>query len=267
MIYNLFSPLCSRMAEWEPSEVELHIFLPIVFYWGYALWWHFGVSRVFSEDLEKSRLHTQQEEETKNIVSKRRVIITVVSQQILQTVIVYILKDPLPPAWDNRFTFVTHVMIPALQFVACMFLMDTWQYFWHRIMHENRWLYRNVHSWHHRLRVPYAFGALYNHPLEGFLLDICGYVVAVLSTGLSYRLASILAIFATIKTVDDHCGYYNLPYYNPFQKLFTNNSRYHDVHHQAKGIKKNFSQPFFTFWDHALGTFVSPEEISEKRKS
>jgi Fatty acid hydroxylase superfamily len=45
--------------------------------------------------------------------------------------------------------------------------MDGWQYFWHRAFHESRFLYRNFHSHHHRLYVPYAFGALYNHPLEG----------------------------------------------------------------------------------------------------
>jgi sphinganine C4-monooxygenase len=52
--------------------------------------------------------------------------------------------------------------------------MDKWQYFAHRYMHQNKFLYRHVHSQHHRLVVPYAIGALYNHPLEGLLLDTLG---------------------------------------------------------------------------------------------
>ena len=58
--------------------------------------------------------------------------------------------------------------------------------------------------------------------------------------------------FSTIKTVDDHCGY-ALPW-DPLQHLTKNNAAYHDIHHQSWGIKTNFSQPFFTFWDAALGT-------------
>lgn len=58
--------------------------------------------------------------------------------------------------------------------------------------------------------------------------------------------------FSTIKTVDDHCGY-AFPW-DPLQRLTGNNAAYHDVHHQSWGIKNNFSQPFFTFWDRFMGT-------------
>lgn len=57
---------------------------------------------------------------------------------------------------------------------------------------------------------------------------------------------------STIKTVDDHCGY-SLPW-DPIQHISGNNAAYHDIHHQSWGIKTNFSQPFFTFWDALLGT-------------
>lgn len=57
--------------------------------------------------------------------------------------------------------------IPIAQLWFAFFVMDAWQYMLHRLFHESRWLYRNFHSHHHRLYVPYAFGALYNHPVEG----------------------------------------------------------------------------------------------------
>jgi sphinganine C4-monooxygenase len=66
--------------------------------------------------------------------------------------------------------------------------------------------------------------------------------------------------------VDDHCGW-AFPW-DPFQFLFSNNSVYHDVHHQTYGIKANFSQPFFTYCmsllalliagDHIFGTYKPP---------
>jgi sphinganine C4-monooxygenase len=108
------------------------------------------------------------------------------------------------------------------------------------------------HSRHHRLYVPYAFGALYNHPFEGFLLDTAGTVLAFLLSRMTSRQSMWFFTLSTIKTVDDHCGY-AFPW-DPLQHITGNNSAYHDIHHQSWGIKNNFSQPFFTFWDHLLGT-------------
>jgi sphinganine C4-monooxygenase len=96
--------------------------------------------------------------------------------------------------------------IPILQFLWASFVLDTWQYFLHRYMHTNRFLYRHIHSLHHRLYCPYAFGALYNHPVEGFLLDTLGTAVAHWASMMSTRQAIILFGFSTLKTVDDHCG-------------------------------------------------------------
>ena len=108
------------------------------------------------------------------------------------------------------------------------------------------------HSRHHRLYVPYAFGALYNHPVEGFLLDTAGTGVAYLTGRMSYRQSMWFFTMSTIKTVDDHCGY-AFPW-DPLQKITSNNAAYHDIHHQSWSIKNNFSQPFFIVWDRMLGT-------------
>lgn len=142
----------------------------------------------------------------------------------------------------------------VLQFLTAMFVLDTWQYFAHRYMHHNKFLYRYIHSQHHRLVVPYAFGALYNHPVEGLLLDTIGGALSFLVSGMTPRVSIFFFSFATIKTVDDHCGLW-LPG-NLFHVLFRNNTAYHDVHHQLYGSKYNFSQPFFVTWDRILGTYM-----------
>lgn len=144
--------------------------------------------------------------------------------------------------------------IQLLQFAIAMLVMDTWQYFVHRYMHQNKFLYRNIHSQHHKLVVPYAIGALYNHPLEGLLLDTFGGALSFLVSGMTARTAVFFFCFAVIKTVDDHCGLW-LPG-NIFHLLFQNNTAYHDIHHQLQGTKFNYSQPFFPLWDKLLGTYV-----------
>ncbi|KAI9764777.1 MAG: hypothetical protein M1840_008046 [Geoglossum simile] len=170
---------------------------------------------------------------------------------------------PAFAAWEIVLAKITYwVLVPALQFSLAVFFMDTWQYFLHRAMHSNLWLYRTFHSRHHRLYVPYAFGALYNHPFEGFLLDTMGASIAFKLAGLTTRQGMWFFTCSTIKTVDDHCGY-ALPW-DPLQHLTGNNAAYHDIHHQSWGIKANFSQPFFTFWDRILGTTWTGGDVSAK---
>jgi sphinganine C4-monooxygenase len=143
-----------------------------------------------------------------------------------------------------------------IDLAATMFVMDTWQYFIHRMMHDSTFLYKHIHSTHHQLYIPSAMGALYNHPLEGLLLDTLGGLVCLLVTGMCCEHATIIFSIATAKTVFDHCGY-RYPI-NPVHDLLPNSAAYHDVHHELKGTKKNFSQPFFTWWDRALGTYADP---------
>lgn len=38
----------------------------------------------------------------------------------------------------------------------------------------------------------------------------------------------------------------------------------HDIHHQPYGIKTNFSQPYFTFWDTLLGTRFTKKREAKK---
>lgn len=175
-------------------------------------------------------------------------------------------QNILVPAYDSWEVWTAQLiywmLIPALQFGVAIFIVDTWQYFLHRAMHMNKWLYTTLHSRHHRLYVPYAFGALYNHPVEGFVLDTLGTGVAYLATGMNTRQGMWFFTCSTIKTVDDHCGY-AFPW-DPLQHITSNNAAYHDVHHQSWGIKTNFSQPFFTFWDRLLGTVWSGGDVSAR---
>ncbi|KAI5208741.1 hypothetical protein AUEXF2481DRAFT_31011 [Aureobasidium subglaciale EXF-2481] len=160
---------------------------------------------------------------------------------------------PAFASWELTFAKAIYwFIVPAMQFAFAVLVVDTWQYFWHRFMHMNKWLYTTFHSRHHRLYVPYAYGALYNHPFEGFLLDTLGTGIAYMLAGMTCRQSMWFFTCSTIKTVDDHCGY-ALPW-DPLQHITSNNAGYHDIHHQSWGIKTNFSQPFFTFWDSLLGT-------------
>ncbi|EPS40450.1 hypothetical protein H072_5717 [Dactylellina haptotyla CBS 200.50] len=156
------------------------------------------------------------------------------------------------------------ICFPLLRLAVAIFVLDTWQYFWHRLMHQVPFLYRTLHSRHHRLYVPYAFGALYNHPVEGLILDTLGAGLGFKVSGMSMKGSILFFGFSTMKTVDDHCGY-KLPF-DPLQLIFSNNAEYHDIHHQGWGIKHNFSQPFLICWDRWLGTIYTGGDAAERNK-
>lgn len=254
------------------SDAHMALLLPIVVYWTMGLMFHyFNENNLFPQ----YRLHTPEELEKRNKCSLFEVVKAVLFQHLLQTAAGLALDIIEPPEttgfeeydlWKIQRSLVRYDILITREFALLIYygiipfckifmaftIIDSWQFFLHRYMHMNKFLYKHLHSVHHRLYVPYAFGALYNSILEGFLLDTLGTGIAHLVTGLTARESIILYTFSTMKTVDDHCGY-ALPW-DPFQILFPNNATYHDIHHQHFGIKTNFSQPFFIFWDKIFGT-------------
>ncbi|CDR47085.1 CYFA0S28e00452g1_1 [Cyberlindnera fabianii] len=263
------------------SDSMLALASPIVAYWSYSAF--FAIIDAY-EVAEMYRIHPPEEVASRNKASKWDVFKDVVLQHIIQTIAGYAVSFlepeqmtgdeeyriinmynsfPLLPKFVHAFMF--HYGFSAIRIGIAFVIIDSWQYWLHRIMHMNKTLYKHFHSRHHRLYVPYAFGALYNDPVEGFLLDTAGTGLAGLLTGLTPREQLVLYTFSTLKTVDDHCGY-ALPY-DPFQRLFPNNSIYHDIHHQQFGIKTNFSQPFFTFWDIFQNTrYTDLDKYREEQK-
>ncbi|KAF7724023.1 hypothetical protein EC973_001430 [Apophysomyces ossiformis] len=278
------STIQSRLQRDPWSDEMLALWVPVVVYWVYSVTFHF-VMKAEIPFFERYRIHTSDDMQKRNRVSVGRVLTMVALQQIAQVLMGIAILAPVDPDVQARLqeealTRLTHQfyawmptteeknlypianglaktvywgLVPACQFFAGMVIMDAHQYFLHRLFHMNKFLYKHIHSHHHRLYVPYAFGALYNHPVEGFMLDTLGATLAFELTGMSARL------------MDDHCGY-ALPW-DPLQYFFGNNVEYHDIHHQPYGIKKNFSQPFFTFWDKLLGTELPVTEVKRTAKA
>ncbi|KAL1919450.1 uncharacterized protein VTP21DRAFT_2143 [Calcarisporiella thermophila] len=296
--YNTTAPIMHPQLLPFISDSHLSVVLPVVAYWIYSLFYEF-LDYCNFQMLEPYRIHTP-EELTKNRVSKCKVMGWVLFQQALQSILALVLTDGADkiavdtslavaryhqvimqavsliglektvsmPLIDKLASWAYWYLEPSVRFFFAMIILDAYQYWMHRFFHTNKFLYKHLHSVHHRLYVPYAYGALYNHPLEGFLMDSLGGGLSYWLAGLSVQSGAIFFAFSSIKTVDDHSGY-DFPW-NPLQFLFNNNARYHDIHHQPAGIKMNFSQPFFTIWDRMFGTYAPTleacREANKRRK-
>lgn len=228
---------------------------PVIVYWIVSL--YFDILDHSSHPYILKHRVTRRDRGRENQVGRLAVIQRVILQHVLQTLvgIVGLLAEPdhcsaiKPKSWLQS----------SMQFIIGMFIMDAWQYWIHRAVHVNTWLYKHIHSVHHQLLTVYAYGALYNNPIEAILLDTMGAGVSMYLSGMTCKVATCFFVFSTIKTVVDHSNY-RFPL-NPLHDLLPNCAAYHDVHHDIRGIKKNFSQPFFTYWDHLCGTYLDPAEF------
>lgn len=244
-----------QRLRWGTPEFKMVVY-PIVAYWLLACFYGL-LDRLRLPFTERFKVVRREEKGRPNPIDIPFVIKRVLVQHTIQAVmnIAFVFLDPRACDADGSTNFLTK----GARFVLGMFVMDTWQYWIHRWAHTNTWLYKNVHSVHHQLNHVYAYGALYNSPVEALMLDVMGGLVTLVAARLSCDTATALFIFATCKTVFDHCGY-RFPI-NPIHELFPNSAAYHDVHHDTRYIKRNFSQPFFTHWDWLLGTFTDPADV------
>jgi sphinganine C4-monooxygenase len=54
---------------------------------------------------------------------------------------------PAFASWElSVASFIYWYFVPALQFLLAISIVDTWQYFLHRAMHLNRWLYGKLNQ-------------------------------------------------------------------------------------------------------------------------
>mmetsp|Transcript_5029 Transcript_5029/g.10892 ORF Transcript_5029/g.10892 Transcript_5029/m.10892 type:complete len:296 (+) Transcript_5029:260-1147(+) len=238
----------------HPGSKEFGIlFYPIITYWLVSGFYDI-LDHLKLPALERYRI-ARKERGRDNGITKIDVVLRVLLQHLFQVILglIMMVLDPHQCAakpfrgWG----------LSISHFILGMFVMDAWQFWIHRWVHVNTFLYKHIHSHHHRLLIPYAYGALYNHPVEAILLDTLGALVSMYATGMSCDVAVWFFCFSTCKTVLDHSGY-TFPV-NPLHYVFPNNAAYHDVHHDVKYIKKNYSQPYFTIWDIIMGSYMDPE--------
>ena len=179
------------------------IFVSPAIYWVMSTFF-FVLSALKITSVELHRLPTYNR--SKNRVTVGSVMGHVAIQHVLQafvaTVLAIATKTSETREMESPVVFVAKLALGAI-------FLDTYQYWWHRWMHTNKWLYRNFHSVHHRLTVPYAYGALYNHPVEGFIMDILGSAIPAALLGILVCSLTLSDIFARHASLDSHIFLFN----------------------------------------------------------
>jgi lathosterol oxidase len=139
----------------------------------------------------------------------------------------------------------------AVSVTLCIVGFDTWIYWQHRLLHTP-WLFRHVHSVHHRLGNPTPFATFAQHPVETFMGN--GYFVLFVVFVPSHVLAlSAAGLFMFVYGIIGHLDYEFYPRGFTRHRLFgwLNTATYHNMHHSLRGY--NYST-WFLYWDRLMGT-------------
>ncbi|XP_078442509.1 sphinganine C4-monooxygenase 1-like [Wolffia australiana] len=235
-------------------EELLPTFLPVLVYWITSGIYHIMV------DSKEYRLFTEEEEEEQNIVPPKEVLRGVLANQAMQMVLAIFYFSILRGERKTRGGF---VQITG-QIAIALLVIDAWEYFWHRLTHENHFLFKHVHAMHHYQLVPYAYGAQYLNLVDAFMGQLLGSVVSVELSGMSKTTSAVFFCVLAVKVVDDHCSRW-FPGVNPFHRYFLNNVAFHGLHHQLHGLKFNYSIHFLATWDVLLGTYL-PFTVEKKKE-
>lgn len=202
----------------------------------------------------------QATERRKNTLRARlpNIATNVATHSVLLVVGLMLLGDLVPMAWPGLLTV-------ALQVLVVTLVDDTCFYWFHRALHRNRWLYRNVHKQHHEAYAPVPLEYVYVHPVEHAGGGICvalGFATVFLIWGsLSAWVVWICMALRVSHELDIHSGLKLPTRHLPFLA----DMRRHDLHH-ARPRLGNYAS-MFPWWDRIMGTVIDEREARLRRNA
>ena len=138
------------------------------------------------------------------------------------------------------------------EIIIVLIIDDIFFYLFHRMMHQNRYIYKKIHKIHHRASTPFPSEYLYTHPLEWMTGMIGPFIGIFLLQGVSIYSFWLILIIRNLHELDIHSGLKSsyLTKYFPF----SGTNEHHDLHHSI--LDGNYASSF-SFWDKMFKTEIS----------
>jgi sterol desaturase/sphingolipid hydroxylase (fatty acid hydroxylase superfamily) len=155
------------------------------------------------------------------------------------------------------------------QFLLIMVIKDANFYFFHRLMHENKFLYKTFHADHHLARYPNVWHLHFQNPLDFFLTTASPVLwISFLPIPISIEAYLLAFIVAGFTNIGGHAGYEithtwvgsftvnglvaRIDPRREWLSRWFGNVLHHDLHHFK--FSKNYAL-YFTWWDRLLGSY------------
>lgn len=132
--------------------------------------------------------------------------------------------------------------IIVFQVVFAFVIDDIFFYFYHRWLHENKFMLKNVHSIHHRATKPFPLEYLYAHPIEwilGMIGAFLGFAILLIFMPVNIYAFWIFGGLRNLHEIHIHSDL-ELPVSSKIPLL--SKTKHHDDHH-AK-LTGNYSSTF-----------------------
>ena len=142
-------------------------------------------------------------------------------------------------------------VVMLAQLVVILIFDDTFFYFLHRLMHENKFIYKTVHKIHHRANAPIPIDYIYVHPLEWMSGFIGPFIGILLLGGVSIYTFWLYLFVRNFHELAIHSGIKTSKTFNVIP--FLANNEHHDIHHEKRD--GNYSSTFY-LWDILLRTKI-----------
>ena len=144
--------------------------------------------------------------------------------------------------YDSIDTSLTSLWIIGLQVLFAFVIDDAWFYFFHRWLHENKFMLRHVHSIHHRATTPFPLEYLYAHPLEWMLGMIgvgIGFALILIVMPINIYALWTFGLLRNLHEIQIHSDL-QLPFFSNIP--FLSKTKHHDDHHSK--LEGNYASTF-----------------------
>ncbi|MES2105301.1 MAG: sterol desaturase family protein [Pseudomonadota bacterium] len=125
-------------------------------------------------------------------------------------------------------------------------------YWWHRLRHENDFLWRVFHQIHHSPQRLEVITSFYKHPVEMLVNSFIGSLLVYTLLGLSVEAGAIYTFCTAIGEFFYHTSV-RTPHWIGY---FFQRPEMHRIHHQHQRHKNNYGD--ITWWDMLFGTYENP---------
>lgn len=153
----------------------------------------------------------------------------------------------------SLFQLSAHVT-PAAGGLIAYFIATFIFYWWHRVRHENDWLWRLFHQIHHSPQRLEVITSFYKHPGEMVVNSIVGALLVYTLLGLSLEAAAIYTLCTALGEFFYHTNI-KTPRWIGY---FFQRPEMHRIHHQYGRHKNNYGD--ITWWDMLFGTYENPKD-------
>lgn len=140
------------------------------------------------------------------------------------------------PLWKDLVALLIYVLI-----------YDPFFYFLHKIMHQNKWLYRNIHVIHHRSLNPTPWATYSFHPLEA-VANMLYFFPFFFLASVSLPMLILILFLTDMANLAGHLGYevFSEKVQNSWWGQWITTPTHHNIHHQVSN--SNFGL-YFNGWD------------------